>query len=135
MRWPGVQQSLLTSGSSEDACAQSTEAQKLLRPYDHFSGVLAQPGIAARDPSRHHQHGQCNPTALTQGRRRHMGLEALEKCYTVHCGLLRRLRVEVVVDYNSTPRSPFKLAHFGEGIGYIVCYNNTFANYEGLKQG
>src|SRR5712692_1885595 len=46
MRWPGVQQSLLTSGSSEDACAQSTEAQKLLRSYDHFSGVLAQPGIA-----------------------------------------------------------------------------------------
>jgi hypothetical protein len=29
----------------------------------------------------------------------------LEKCYNVHRGLLRRLRVEVVVDYNSTLHS------------------------------
>jgi hypothetical protein len=31
-----------------------------------------------------------------------MGSEALEKCYNVHPGLLRRLRVVVVVDDNST---------------------------------
>ena len=44
-----------------------------------------------------------------------MGLEALEKCYNVHRGLLRRLRVEVVVDYNSTTtlrQKPFHVSAF-----------------------
>src|SRR5947209_6943147 len=35
------------------------------------------------DPSCHHQHGQRNPAALAQGRCRHMGLEAVEKCYNI----------------------------------------------------
>jgi hypothetical protein len=35
-------------------------------------------------------------------RRGDMGSEASEKCYNVHHGLLRRLRVVVVVDDNST---------------------------------
>ena len=52
--------------------------------------------------SGHHQEGERYPAELAQGGRRHMGLEALEKCYNVHRGLLRRLRVEVVVDDNST---------------------------------
>jgi hypothetical protein len=30
----------------------------------------------------------------------HMGLEAVEKCYNIHHRLLRRLRAEVVVNYN-----------------------------------
>src|SRR5712692_4499443 len=63
------------------------------------------------DPSRHHQHGPSNPAALAQGRCRYMGLEALEKCYNVHRGLLRRLRVEVAVDYNSTKALRQKPSH------------------------
>jgi len=68
-----------------------------------------------RHPSRHHQHGRSNPTALAQGRGRHMGMKALEKCYNVHRGLLRRLRVGVVVDYNSTTtlrQKPFQVHAF-----------------------
>jgi|RhiMethySRZTD1v2_1073278.scaffolds.fasta_scaffold02865_2 DDE superfamily endonuclease len=49
-----------------------------------------------------------------------MGSEALEKCYNVHPGLLRRVvRVAVVVTPTLRPcydRSPIRLAHFGEGI-------------------
>jgi hypothetical protein len=55
------------------------------------------------------------------GRRRDMGSEALEKCYNVHHGLLRRLRVIVVVDNNSTRdlrQKPYQVADFGEGIVY-----------------
>ena len=55
-----------------------------------------------RDASSHDQQGQGYPTQSAVGRRRDMGSEALEKCYNVHHGLLRRLRVVVVVDDNST---------------------------------
>src|SRR5262249_18712365 len=55
-----------------------------------------------RNPACHRYHSPCNPTELSPGSRRHMRLQALEKCYNGHHGLLRRLRVEVVVDYNST---------------------------------
>jgi hypothetical protein len=55
-----------------------------------------------RDASSYHQQGQSYPTQSAVGRRRDMGSEALEKCYNVHHGLLRRLRVVVVVDNNST---------------------------------
>jgi hypothetical protein len=46
------------------------------------TAALARPAgdAAHRDPSRHDQHGQRNPTALAVGRRRHVGLQALEKC-------------------------------------------------------
>jgi hypothetical protein len=59
------------------------------------------------------------------GRRRDMGSEALEKCYNVHHGLLRRLRVVVVVDNNSTRdlrQKPYQIANFGEGIGHKTPY-------------
>jgi hypothetical protein len=59
------------------------------------------------------------PTQSAMGRRRDMGSEALEKCYNVHHGLLRRLRVVVVVDNNSTidlRQKPYQIANFGEGI-------------------
>jgi len=39
---------------------------------------------------------------VAEGGRYQMGLETLEKCYNVRCGLLRMSRVEVVVDYSST---------------------------------
>src|SRR5262249_26797162 len=55
-----------------------------------------------RNPACHRYHSPCNPTELSPGSRRHMRLQAVEKCYNGHHGLLRRLRVEVVVDYNST---------------------------------
>src|SRR5687768_3371134 len=67
------------------------------------------------DAPRHRQHGQCDPLQLAARRRRHLGLQALEKCYNVHRGLLRRLRVEVVVDYNSTTalrQKPFHVSAF-----------------------
>src|SRR5262252_4982855 len=72
-----------------------------------------------RDASRHHQQGQGYPTQSAVGRRCDMGSEALEKCYNVHHGLLRRLRVAVVVDDNSTldlRSKPYQVANFGEGI-------------------
>ena len=55
-----------------------------------------------RDASSHHQQGKGYPAQLAVSRRRDMGSEALERCYNVHHGLLRRLRVVVVVDDNST---------------------------------
>src|SRR5262249_58101177 len=69
-----------------------------------IAATLAGPAGEAqhRDPSRHHEHGPSNPAELAAGCRCHMGLEAVEKCYNVHRGLLRRLRVVVVVDNNST---------------------------------
>ena len=51
------------------------------------------------------------------------GSEALEKCDNVHHGLLRRLRVVVVVDNNSTidlRQKPYQVANFGEGIEEII---------------
>jgi len=75
------------------------------------------------DPSRHHQHGPGNPAAVAQGRCRDMGLEALEKCYNVHRGLLRRLRVEGVVDDNSTTalrQKPFHVSAFWRRYGYKI---------------
>ena len=42
------------------------------------------------DASGHHQQGKGDPTQAAVGRRRDMGSEALEKCYKVHHGLLRR---------------------------------------------
>ena len=64
-----------------------------------------------------------HPSAM--GRRRDMGSEALEKCYNVHHGLLRRLRVVVVVDNNSTRdlrQKPYQVAYFGEGIALTNFY-------------
>jgi hypothetical protein len=55
-----------------------------------------------RHPSRHHQQSHSNPAQLAPGRRWQRGSQALEECYNVHCGLLRRRRVEVVVDYHSS---------------------------------
>src|SRR5215831_12215395 len=55
-----------------------------------------------RDASSHHQHGKGYPTQSVVRRCRDMGSEALKRCYNVHHGLLRRLRVVVVVDDNST---------------------------------
>src|SRR4030095_8396296 len=72
-----------------------------------------------RDASRHHQQGKGYPAQLAVSRRRHMGSEALERCYNVHHGLLRRLRVVVLVDDNSTldlRQKPYQGANFGEGI-------------------
>jgi hypothetical protein len=63
----------------------------------------------------HPQHSQNDPPELALGCRGHMGVEALEKCDTVHRGLLRRLRVGVVVDYNSTTtlrQKPFSVSAF-----------------------
>src|SRR5262245_35333381 len=76
-----------------------------------------------RDTSRHHQQGKSYPTQSTVGRRRDMGSEALEQCYNVHHGLLRRLRVVVVVDNNSTidlRQKPYQVANFGEGIALTI---------------
>ena len=85
----------------------------------------AQPG----DPSRHHQHGQRHPVALAQGRCCHLGLEALSKCDNVHWGLPRRVRVEVVVAYNSRTTlrlKPCQTAYFGEGIAIkYYCWQCT----------
>jgi hypothetical protein len=36
-----------------------------------------------RDSSRHHEHGPSNPTALADGGRCHMGVEAVEQCYNI----------------------------------------------------
>src|SRR5262245_54947210 len=72
-----------------------------------------------RDASRYPQQGMGYPTQAAMGRRCDMGSEALEKCYNVHHGLLRRLRVIVVVDNNSTRdlrQKPYQVADFGEGI-------------------
>ena len=47
------------------------------------------------------------------------GAEAWEKCDNVHHGLLRRVRVVVVVDNTSTRdlrQKPYQVANFGEGI-------------------
>jgi hypothetical protein len=76
-----------------------------------------------RDASRYHQQGKAYPTQSAVGRHRDMGSEALEKCYNVHHGLLRRLRVVVVVDDNSTidlRQKPYQVANFGEGIDVKV---------------
>src|SRR2546426_10167398 len=65
--------------------------------------------------SCHPQYSQNDPPELALGCRSHMGVEALEKCYTVHRGLLRRLRVGVVVDSNSTTtlrQKPFSVSAF-----------------------
>ena len=72
-----------------------------------------------RDASCHHQQGKDYPTQSAVSRRRDMGSEALERCYNVHHGLLRRLRVGVVVDDNSTidlRQKPYQVVNFGEGI-------------------
>jgi hypothetical protein len=72
------------------------------------------------DASSDHEQGMGDPTQSAMGRRRDMGSEAVEKCYNVHHGLLRRLRVIVVVDNNSTRdlrQKPYQVADFGEGIG------------------
>ena len=55
-----------------------------------------------RNAPCHHQQGKDYPTQAAVGCHCDMGLEALEKCYHIHHGLLRRLRVVVVVDDNST---------------------------------
>ena len=71
------------------------------------------------DASRHHQQSKGYPPQAAVSRRRDMGSEALEKCYNVHHGLLRRLRVGVVVDDNSTidlRQKPYQVVNFGEGI-------------------
>ena len=67
----------------------------------------AQHGYSAR----HQQHGHSNPMQWAQSRCGHKGLEALEKCYNCHRGLLRRLRVAVVMDYNSTTALRWKPFH------------------------
>src|SRR5262244_3110748 len=75
-----------------------------------------------RDAASYHQQGKGYPTQSAVGRRRDMGSEALEKCYNVHHGLLRRLRVVVVVDDNSTidlRQKPYQGANFGEGIDIV----------------
>ena len=67
------------------------------------------------DASGHDQQGKSYPTQSAVGRRRDMGSEALEKCYNVHHGLLRRLRVVVVVDDNSTTdlrQKPYQVRKF-----------------------
>ena len=74
------------------------------------------------DPSCHHQHGQRNPAALAQGRCRHMGLEAVEKCYNIDhrcaplwCGSCR------LIQRNST-RQRATLPHFWRR----YCYEDRF---------
>jgi hypothetical protein len=54
------------------------------------------------EASGHYQESAHYPTALAQGSCRYVGLQALQECYNVHCGLLRRVRVEVRDDINST---------------------------------
>ena len=50
------------------------------------------PGQAQHgDAPRHDEHGRHHPAALTAGRRRHMGLQALYTCENVHRGASRRL--------------------------------------------
>jgi hypothetical protein len=74
-----------------------------------------------RDASSDHPQGQGYPTQAAVGRRWDMRSEALEKCSKVHHGLLRRLRVVVVVDHNSTRdlrQKPYQIANFGEGIAF-----------------
>ena len=69
-----------------------------------------------------------DPTQSAMGRRRDMGSEAVEKCYNVHHGLLRRLRVIVVVDNNSTRdlrQKPYQVADFGEGIEIRIHIKNS----------
>ena len=49
--------------------------------------LTSPPGQAQhRDTPCHDQQGTSNPVELAQGCHRHMGLEALEKCYNVHEG-------------------------------------------------
>jgi hypothetical protein len=86
-----------------------------------ITAALASPAgdTQHRDASSHHQQGKGYPAQLAVSRRRDMGSEALERCYNVHYGLLRRLRVVVVVDDNSTidlRQKPCQGANFGEGI-------------------
>jgi len=72
-----------------------------------------------RDASSPHQQGKGYPAQWAVSRRRDMGSEALERCSNVHHGLLRRLRVVVVVDDNSTRdlrQKPCQGTNFGEGI-------------------
>jgi hypothetical protein len=81
-----------------------------------------------RDAPSYHQSGKSDPTQSAVGRRRDMGSEALEKYYNVHHGLLRRLRVVVVVDDNSTidlRQKPYQGTNFGEGIENIIDYKFT----------
>lgn len=40
------------------------------------------------DASGHYQERAHYPTALAQGSCRYVGLQALQECYNVHCGLL-----------------------------------------------
>ena len=72
--------------------------------YGAIAPALSGPAGQAQhgDASGHDEQGKGYPTQLAEGRRRDMGSEALEKCYNVHQGLLRRLRVVAVVDDNST---------------------------------
>jgi hypothetical protein len=68
-----------------------------------------------RDTSSHDQQGQCDPTQSAVGRRCDMGSKALAKCYNVHHGLLRRVRVVVVVNDNSTTdlrQKPYQVRQF-----------------------
>jgi hypothetical protein len=67
------------------------------------------------DASGHDQQGACDPPEVAEGRRRHRGSETLEQCSHVHTGLLRRLRVAVVVDDNSSivlRQKPFQVHAF-----------------------
>src|SRR5262249_13959587 len=92
-----------------------------------------------RDAASYHQQGKGYPTQSAVGRRCDMGAEALEKGYNGHHGLLRRLRVVVVVDNNSTidlRQKPYQVANFGEGIAIdnsIIFYiwNISIASHDG----
>src|SRR5215470_10539554 len=79
-----------------------------------------------RDASCHHQQGKDYPTQSAVGCHRDMGSEALEKCYNVHPGLLRRLRVIVVVDDNSTidlRQKPYQVTILAK----VLVVNNSFS--------
>ena len=85
------------------------------------------PGAAQHgQASRYPQPGQDAPTPSAVGRRCDRGAEAWEKCDNVHHGLLRRVRVVVVVDNTSTRdlrQKPYQVANFGEGI--VKCIKNS----------
>src|ERR671923_2231837 len=66
-----------------------------------------------RHPSRHHQQSHSNPAQLAPSRRWQRGSQALEECYHVHGGLLRRHRVEVVGTITLPLRQkPFQVRRF-----------------------
>src|SRR5262249_6712095 len=94
-----------------------------------FAGLAGD--VQHRDAVSYHQQGKGYPTQSAVGRRCDMGSEALEKCYNGHHGLLRRLRVVVVVDNNSTidlRQKPYQVANFGEGIvidGRFFTFHNS----------